>query len=246
MNIPVLRLIVGVFVLSGSTAALLGADEPATKEPSTATATDKSVRPGINDNFLKTDLDVSEWVDRFELESREVFASRGIVLEELEIGAGFEIADIGAGTGFYSRLFADAVGPEGWVFAIDIAPRFLEHINHKAREENVRNLTGVLGSDRSINLPPNSIDLAFICDTYHHFEYPQETLKSIRRALRPGGTLAIIDFERIPGESREFILGHVRAPKEVFRAEVEEAGFDFLEEVKVPGFKENYFLRFRK
>jgi ubiquinone/menaquinone biosynthesis C-methylase UbiE len=206
----------------------------------------ESVRPGINDNFLKTDLDVAEWIDRFELESREVYAQRDAVLKALKIKPGFEVADIGAGTGFYSRLFADAVGSRGWVYAVELSPRFLEHINTKAREDNVRNLTGVLCTDRSINLPPQSIDAAFICDTYHHFEYPQATLRSIRRALREGGTLAVIDFDRIPGKSREFILGHVRAGKEVFRREIEQAGFELIEEVPMEGFQENYFLRFRK
>ncbi|MFK8113055.1 MAG: class I SAM-dependent methyltransferase, partial [Rubripirellula sp.] len=108
------------------------------------------------------------------------------------------------------------------------------------------NITTVLCSDRSIHLPPNSLDLVFICDTYHHFEHPQSTLESIRRALKPGGQLVVIDFDRIPGESREFILGHVRAGKSVFKSEILEAGLHFVEEVEVPSFKENYLLRFRK
>ena len=61
-----------------------------------------------------------------------------------------------------------------------------------------------------------------------------------------GDTLVVIDFERIPGKSREFILGHVRAGKEVFRSEIVAAGFRYVEEIKLPEFKENYFLRFRK
>ena len=61
----------------------------------------------------------------------------------------------------------------------------------------------------------------------------------------PSGTLIVIDFDRIPGKSREFILGHVRAGKGVFRSEIEAAGFEFVEEVELDGLKENYFLRFR-
>ena len=207
---------------------------------------EQSVKPGINDRFLDPELDVSEWLGRFEIESREVYAARERVLDAIGLKPGQTIADIGAGTGFYSRLFASEVGKTGWVFAVDIAPRFLEHINNQAEDDNVQNLTCVLGTGRSICLPPNSIDVAFICDTYHHFEYPQSTLASIRPTLKPGGTLILIDFERIPGTSREWTLDHVRAGKEVFQQEITDAGLRFVEEVKIPSFKENYFLRFQK
>ncbi len=207
---------------------------------------EQSVKPGINDQFVDPELDVSEWMGRFEVESREVYAGRQDVLQACGIQPGQSVADIGAGTGFYSRLFADAVGKDGWVFSVDISPRFLEHINTKAREDKVHNLTGVLCSDRSVNLPPRSIDVAFICDTYHHFEYPHLTVESIYKAIKPCGSLIVIDFDRIPGKSREFILGHVRAGKEVFRSEIEKGGFEFVDEVLVPAFEENYLLRFRK
>lgn len=92
----------------------------------------------------------------------------------------------------------------------------------------------------------DSVDLVFICNTYHHFESPYRSLASIYRALRPGGLLVLIDFERIPGVSREFILGHVRAGKEVFRDEILDAGFAPRDEVEVNAFEENYLLRFEK
>ncbi|WP_039961755.1 methyltransferase domain-containing protein, partial [Rhodopirellula europaea] len=107
-------------------------------------------------------------------------------------------------------------------------------------------LTTVLGTDVSIRLPPESADLVFICDTYHHFESPQQSLASIYRALKPGGRLVLIDFERIPGVSREFLLGHVRAGKEVFQSEIVAAGFKFIDEIDVEAFEENYLLRFEK
>src|SRR5690606_25175451 len=100
-------------------------------------------------------------------------------------------------------------------------------------------------SERDVSLPDGSVDTVFTCDTYHHFEYPQATLASIHRALRPGGTLVIVDFERIPGKSREWLLGHVRCGKEQVICEVTEAGFEVVEEVPL-GFEENYFLRFRR
>ena len=207
---------------------------------------EQSIRPKINENFLDADLDVEQWLQRFEGESREVFVGRDEVLQACDIAPGASVADIGAGTGLYTMLFAKAVGSEGWVFGVDIAPRFLEHLNERAGNTGVENLTAVLGSQRSVNLAPESIDLAFICDTYHHFEYPKSTMDSIPRALKDGGRLIVIDFERIPGESRDWIFGHVRAGKEVFRAEIQDAGFILEEEKKVDGLKENYFLMFRK
>ena len=207
---------------------------------------EKSVKPGINDRFFAPNFNIDEWIGRFEVESREVFAGREAVLKACSIKPGYRIADIGAGTGFYSRMFAGAVGDQGWVYAVDIIPQFLRHVNAKMAAEKVGNVTTVLSTERSVQLPPSSVDLVFICDTYHHFEYPQSTLASIYGALKPNGTLVVIDFERIPGESREFILGHVRAGKDVFKREIQEAGFQFVDEVKVPTFKENYLLRFRK
>lgn len=203
-------------------------------------------KPGINDNFIDPSLDVDEWIARFEVESREVFAARERVLAACGIKPGYAVADVGAGTGFYSRLFAGVTGPAGWVFSVDISPRFLEHINQRFEADSIANLTTVLCSNRSARLPPNSVDLVFICDTYHHFEYPASTMASILAALKPNGRLVLIDFERIPGVSREFLLGHVRAGKNVVKQEIIDVGFEFEDELKVPEFKENYLLRFKK
>ena len=87
--------------------------------------------------------------------------------------------------------------------------------------------------------------LAFICDVYHHFEFPQATLATLHKALKSGGELVLIDFKRIPGESSDFVMGHVRAGQEVFEAEVIAAGFEKISEVK-DVLKENYFVKFRR
>ena len=205
-----------------------------------------SVRPGINARFLDPKMDIEEWLARFEIESREIFKNRQAVLAALQLKPGMRVGDIGAGTGFFARAMAERVGAAGWVYAVDISPRFVEHLSRVASQVKRRNLTPVMGGDDTVRLAPNSIDIAFVCDTYHHFEYPKSTLASIHRALRPRGTLVLIDFERIEGKSREFVLNHVRAGKETFRAEVEAAGFALIEQVEVAGLRENYFLRFGK
>jgi SAM-dependent methyltransferase len=200
----------------------------------------------INDKFKRPDLNVEDWRQRFENDGREVYAARQAVLRACRVQPGDRVADIGAGSGFYTLMFAQAVGPSGWVAAVEVSTRFLEFLNERAMKQGVTNITPVLGTDESINLPPDCLNLAFVCDTYHHFEYPQSTLASIRRALRAGGTLVIVDYERQPGKSSAWTLGHVRAGKEQVRQEIEAAGFQFVEEVKIPGFRETYFLRFRK
>jgi ubiquinone/menaquinone biosynthesis C-methylase UbiE len=211
-----------------------------------ATVDPASVKPGINDRFLDPKLDPDEWAKNFEVESREVFAAREAVLKATGIDPGDHVADIGAGTGLYTALFSSHVGDDGWVYAVDISPRFIEHIATRAAKVGLDNVSPVLCGEKSANLPPRSIDAAFICDTYHHFEYPPQTLASIYQAIKPGGTLVVVDFERIEGESSDWTLGHVRAGKEVFRQEIESAGFEFVDEPRVEGLKDNYLLRFRR
>lgn len=206
-------------------------------------AQDKSVKPGINDSFR--DPNVSQFAERFEIESREVFALRDQIVEYCEIAPGSTVADIGAGTGLFTRLFSTAVGDEGRVVAVDISENFLEHIRNTSRELGLRNVDTLLGKDDSTELRPGTIDTAFICDTYHHFEYPQKTMASLFAAMKPGGRLILIDFHRIEGVSSEWTMGHVRAGQEVFEAEVTKSGFVKVTE-NADLLKENYFVVFKK
>ncbi len=216
------------------------------KQATPVMAGESSVKPGVNKSFSDPNLDVDSYVKRFEIESREVFLNREKVLSACDVEKGDTVADVGAGTGLFTRLFSVAVGDEGWVYAVDIAPRFLSHINAEAAKQKLTNISGVLCAENSINLPPSSADVVFICDTYHHFEFPKSTLDSIKRALKEDGHLILIDFDRIQGKTREWLMGHVRAGKDVFQSEVEAAGFTLVEEKQIDGFKENYFLKFRK
>jgi ubiquinone/menaquinone biosynthesis C-methylase UbiE len=207
-------------------------------------AQEKSVKPGINDPFK--DPDVAKFQKAFEVESREIFASRKQILAACKLKPGMAVADVGAGTGLFTRLFAAEVGPKGKVYAVDIAAKFLDHIRKTCKEARIANVETVLCTDRSCELPAGSIDLAFICDTYHHFEFPTRTMTTIHKALRRGGQVIVIDFQRIPGKSREWVLGHVRAGQEVVEKEIISAGFKKVEEERIAGLKENYFVRFAK
>jgi ubiquinone/menaquinone biosynthesis C-methylase UbiE len=205
-----------------------------------------SVRPGVNQRFLAEDLDVEQFIEIFEGESREVFVQREHIVKALGVSSGMTVADIGAGTGLFISDFDREVGFEGRVYAVEISLKFLEHLRERTAREGLARVEVLEGLEDSVELPAASVDLAFVCDTYHHFEYPRSTLSSLYSAIRPGGTLVVLDFERIPGESAEWVMGHVRAGKEVFRREIESAGFRFEREVTVEGLKENYVLRFRR
>jgi predicted methyltransferase len=208
----------------------------------TASAQEKSVKPGINKPF--EDPDVKEFVGKFETESREIYAKRKEILEKCKVKVGMDVADVGAGTGLFTRLFAEAVGPKGKVYAVDIAPKFIEHIEKTCKEAGLKNVTGVVCKPDSAELPEGSVDLVFICDTYHHFEFPQKTMASLHKALRPGGQLVLVDFHRVEGKSPEWVLGHVRASQEVFSKEIVDSGFKQVGEEKF--LKENYFVRFER
>jgi ubiquinone/menaquinone biosynthesis C-methylase UbiE len=214
--------------------------------PTLAAAPPAAPGVGINSKFLDPDLDPQEWVDRFEVESREVFHAREAILDALRLAPGARIADVGCGTGAFLKMFSQAVGPEGRVYAVDISPRLIEFVERRIRDERLSNIAAVHSTATSTKLSVASVSTVFTCDTYHHFEQYPEMLASIRQALVPGGLFVVVDFERVEGVSREWILGHVRAGKETVRQEVEAAGFEFVDEVAVPAFKENYLLRFRR
>ena len=174
----------------------------------TSPAQEKSVRPGINTPFEKPTP--NEFLEKFEVESREVFANRNAIVSASKIVPGMTIADIGAGTGLFTRLFAKANGPNGKVIAVDIAQNFLDHILETCKPDKLTNVTTQLCNQESCLLAPNTIDMAFVCDTYHHFEFPFKTTASIFKALKPDGRLILIDMNRIPGVSSDWTMNHVR------------------------------------
>lgn len=237
----------GVPVKSVSTSRVL--DVPATTETSvtvSSTQNRATVRQDINSEFLSTDLNPSEWVQRFESQTREVASERAAIVAAIGVRYGQWIADVGAGTGLFLRPLSYTVGRRGRVFAVDISPRLVEHLERRVAEERISNVQVVRNDGHSLGLAGRRIHKALLCDTYHHFEHPQEMLASIFESLQPGGELILVDFERVPGKSREWVLQLVRADKQTFRSEIEAAGFQYVEEISIPGFSEHYFLRFRR
>ncbi len=217
-------------------AALLGASVFA----STGRAQEQSVNPRINDRFENPDIEL--WLGRFERENRDVYKGRNEIVSRVGLRPGMDVADIGAGTGFFTVLFAQEIGPTGKAYAVDIADNFVAHVTKTASDLGLENVEGIVNSPDSTMLAEDSIDVAFLCDTYHHFEYPRKMLDSIKRALRPDGVLVVVDFDRIEGVTREFIWNMVRAGRGTFKDEIANAGFHLVEEASFSD--EHYILKF--
>jgi ubiquinone/menaquinone biosynthesis C-methylase UbiE len=200
----------------------------------------------MNKKFAAPDMDVAEFVKRFENDSRDIYAKRRDITQAVGLRPNDAVADIGAGTGLFSLLFAEQVGPKGTVYAVDISPGFVKYITEQAKQRgHERVVRTVLNTPDSAELPPDSIDVAFICDTYHHFEHPEKMLASIRRALRAGGRLVIIDFD-LRKDSSEFVKQRARAAKEVYCGEITAAGFELIEKKDAPAMQDNFYAEFRR
>jgi predicted methyltransferase len=207
-----------------------------------AWAQDKSVAPGINQPFI--DRPFEAWADSFHREGREVFDKRNEIVAASQVKPGMTVADIGAGTGLFARLFSNAVGAGGKVYAVDVTRSFVDNMMVNVRKEGFTNIIGVVNTPKDVPVPAGSVDVAFLSDVYHHFEYPQAMLRAMLTALKPGGTLTVVEFDRIEGVSSPRILEHVRQDQATLIREAEAEGFKLIEEKRF--MKQNYFLRFAK
>jgi ubiquinone/menaquinone biosynthesis C-methylase UbiE len=135
----------------------------------------------------------ADWLDREERE-REEQPEKAIA--ELNLKPGMWIADVGAGTGFYSIRLAKAVSPSGVVYANDIQQAMLDRLKAHASQQNVTNIVTVLGSESDPHLPDGKFDLVILVDVYHEFSRPQRMLDGIRRSLKPDGRLVLLEFRK--------------------------------------------------
>ena len=202
---------------------------------------EKSVHPGINKEYEKNPS-AKKYAESFETEGREAFRFRKRILAACRLKSGMSVADVGAGSGMFTRLFADEVAPGGTVYATDIAENFLKHIEKTCEDAGIKNVKTVLAKADSSGLAPDSVDLVFLCDVYHHFEFPQKTLASLHAALKTGGRLIVVDYRREKGKTPDWLMKHVRAGQDVVTREIEAAGFKLLREEKF--LKDNYLLEF--
>jgi len=146
------------------------------------------------------------------------------VIEALEIEPGMQVADVGAGGGYFTFKLADAVGAEGKVFAVDVDDDMIAYLREYAAEQGYENVSVVRGEFADPLLQDGTIDLVFTSNTYHHIEDPVAYFAVVRDDLRPGGRVAILDLNEGPFFARD----HFTDPDQIAR-EMEAAGYQRLE-----------------
>lgn len=133
----------------------------------------------------------ADWLERPERDREE---HTSVLVDSLELRPGDVVADIGCGTGYFSRRIARRLGETGKVFAVDIQPAMLQILTNSLAGTGLTNIVPVLGTEKRPNLPPNSVDLALLVDVYHEFEYPYEMMSAITEALKPQGRVVVVEY----------------------------------------------------
>lgn len=133
----------------------------------------------------------ADWLER---PGREQEERTDLLVPALKLKPGDVVADIGCGSGYYSRRLAKAVGTNGVVFGVDIQPQMLELLTNKLAAENIFNVRPVLGTVTDPKLPRASVDLILMVDVYHEFDHPYEMVEAMCRALKPGGRIVFVEF----------------------------------------------------
>ncbi len=151
---------------------------------------------GINKWYMGRQIAyvMSHWgIDWLERPERQFEENSTLLLKNLNLKSGMQIADIGAGSGYYSSLISKRIG-NGKVYAVDVEPQMILFLNERIKEEKLSNVTTVLGSETSVALPSSSMDLMLLVDVYHEFSFPYEMGLSMYNALKPNGRLVLVEF----------------------------------------------------
>ncbi|MGE0449793.1 MAG: class I SAM-dependent methyltransferase [Vicinamibacterales bacterium] len=151
------------------------------------------------DHMEHSFADADRYAKSFDDPARDAWQMPDRVIAALELRPGQAVADIGAGTGYFSVRLARAAGAPR-VFAVDIEPNMVEYIRHRAMREGLTNITAVKADTDRTNLP-EPVDVVLIVDTYHHIPNRVAYFTALKSSLKPGGKLAIVDFKKdAPGE----------------------------------------------
>jgi predicted methyltransferase len=160
------------------------------------------------------------WLERPEREAEE---EPGRAVEALDLRPGMTVADIGAGSGYYTSRIARKVAPSGRVIATDIQPGMIELLERRVKADGLTNVTAILGAMDDPRLQPNSIDLAIMVDVYHELQQPQLFLQRLKPAFKPGGRLVLLEFRK-EDPKIPILEVHKMSVAEV-RAELEAEGY---------------------
>ena len=167
---------------------------------------------------------VSENVAFFNRPERDAEERTDALVNALEIPEGARVADIGAGTGYFTWRLAQKAGPKGKVIAVDIQPMMLDLAAETVKQHGFLNVDYVLGNESDPKLPPRSLDLVFIAYSYHEFSQPEKIMDGVRRSLKPAGRLVILEYAKESSLAPASSL-HKMSFDEI-RSEIEPMGFD--------------------
>ena len=172
---------------------------------------------------------------QFESEGRPVYRHRADIIKLLDLAPGLAVAEIGAGSGFLSRMAGPIVAPSGRVVATELDPKMVAYMNDRAKAEGLSNVRAILGRVNAAGLDPLSMDVIVIVNTYSFFDQPDTMMRSIAGALKPGGLLVIVDFPPSNAEGTD--------PQDVI-ATASASGLTFVDRSGVV--PSHFALRFRK
>ncbi len=156
--------------------------------------------------------------------SRDAWQQPKEVIQALAISLGSRVADLGAGGGYFTWRLAEAVGPEGKVYAVDVDDTALRVIEQEMVQRGVANVEVIRATPTDARLPVAGVDLIFTCNTYHHFPDRTAYFQSLARALRPSGRIAVIEYK-----DSGWLFGHA-TPKETVLRDMEAAGYRLIRE----------------
>ena len=140
--------------------------------------------------------DVPKWVQVFDDPGRDAWQKPDAVIRALGVAAGMTVADLGAGTGYFSVPLAKVVGAEGRVLAIDVEPKLVDYMKERAAKASLPQMVPVLAQTDDPRLPARGVDLVLIVDTWHHIDDRLHYLAKVAAGLKPGGRVAVVDFKK--------------------------------------------------
>lgn len=142
--------------------------------------------------------DVPHWSKVFDDPTRDAWQKPDALVAALELRPGMCVADVGAGTGYFSRRLSAAVGPTGTVLAVEVEPNLVVHLRQRAEQERTANVVPVLGSLDNPRLPAGAVDVLLMVDAYHHIDGRVAYMRAQQRALRPDARVVVVDWEKRP------------------------------------------------
>ena len=163
--------------------------------------------------------DPARFAKSFDDPARDAWQMPNRVIEALQLKPGMKVADIGAGTGYFSMRLARVPGVS--VFAVDIERKMVDYLTQRAHKEKLTNVTPVLAAAAGPNLP-EPVDVILVVDTYHHLPNRPAYFRELRKSLKPGGRIAIVDFRK---DAPEGPPAHFRFTPQQIQDEMKEAGY---------------------